>query len=248
MGNGPDGKVRHAQLFQAALPVVDGEPLPERVGPAQQYVVDHAQRVGPGAQRAAHRRAVRQRQAVRLGGDQRRRPGHERRERHGGAAPRPEAAAQLADCRVEADVRFPAAVVPLERLLGRERAGPEDVPAGGRRQKKNHQTNPAGGGGRRSTRGRRRICCARVSRPCPSNRSGPGETCVVYVLIRRTRPKIGRVFFGQLPPEIGEKIRPNEMVRLRRNSGKSIRNQTCLLHSQYFVRFSRSTFEQHGSR
>lgn len=143
VGDGPKGKVRHAQLFQAALPVVDGEPLPERVGPSQQYVVDHAQRVGPRAQRAAHRRAVRQRQAVRLGGDQRRRPGHERRERHGGAAPGAERAAQLADCRVEADVRFAAAVVPLERLLGRERAGPEDVSAGRKKKMfKNKKRTP----------------------------------------------------------------------------------------------------------
>lgn len=121
--------MRHAQLLQAALAVAHGQALPERVGPAQQYVVDHAQRVGPGPERAAHRRAVRQRQAVGLGGDQRRRPGHERRERHAGAAPGPAEPAQLADRRVEADVGLAPAVVPLERLLRRERAGPQYVPA-----------------------------------------------------------------------------------------------------------------------
>lgn len=127
MGNGPDRKVRHAQFFQTAFSVVNGKPLSERVGPSQQYIVYHPQRVGPGAKRAAHSRAVRQRQAVRLGGDQRWRPGHERRECHAGPPPGAEATAQLSDCRVETDVGFPAAVVSLERLLGRERTGPEDV-------------------------------------------------------------------------------------------------------------------------
>lgn len=129
VAGGPDREMRHAQLLQAALAVAHGQALPERVGPAQQYVVDHAQRVGPGPERAAHRRAVGQRQAVGLGGDQRRRPGHERRERHAGAAPGPAEAAQLADRRVEADVGLAPAVVPLERLLRRERAGPQYVPA-----------------------------------------------------------------------------------------------------------------------
>jgi len=128
VGQLADGEVRHAQLLEAALPVAYGQALSQRVGPPQQYVVHHAQRVGPGPQRAAHRRAVRQRQAVGLGGHQRRRPGHERRERHAGAAPGT-AEAQLSDRRVEADVRLAPAVVPLERFLRRERAGPQDVPA-----------------------------------------------------------------------------------------------------------------------
>lgn len=102
MGNGPGGKVRHAQFFEAALPVAYGKPLPERVGPPQQYVVDHAQRVGPRPERAAHRRAVRQRQAVGLGSDQRRWPGHERRESH--ARPPSGIETQLSDRRVETNV------------------------------------------------------------------------------------------------------------------------------------------------
>lgn len=117
--------MRDAELFEAALARCRGQSVAQRVGPAQQDVVDDAQRVGAAAQRRDDGRAVGQRERVGLGGDERRRSTERRRESHSGAAPR----AQLLRLRAEADVGLAPAVVPLERFLRRKRTRPNDVPA-----------------------------------------------------------------------------------------------------------------------
>lgn len=122
--------MREAEFLEAALARRSAQSVAQRVGPAQQNVVDDAQRVGASAQRAGDGRAVRQRERIRFGGDERRRPAVRRWEADAdadaGAASRAQLQLRL---RAEADVGLATAVVPLERLLRREWTRPNDVAA-----------------------------------------------------------------------------------------------------------------------